>query len=200
MTAGEKGEDLSGAGLAGEALAEVRHAELAASCRALGAEPPRFLGLPDGGASAHVPDGTDALAAAFEELAPDLVLTLGADGGYGHVDHLATTEMVGGAFERVLAPRGATLLRAVFPRGIFRAFWEEMHAQTPELLGIDDPESLGCTADAADLRVDIRAQRVAKLASIAAHHTQIYDGDPHRFIAPGVVDALLEEEWFEALP
>jgi N-acetyl-1-D-myo-inositol-2-amino-2-deoxy-alpha-D-glucopyranoside deacetylase len=199
-TAGEKGEDLSGGGLAGEALAEVRRAELAASCRALGAEAPRFLGLPDGSAASHVPAGTEALATAFEELAPDVVLTLGADGGYGHVDHLATTEMVGGAFARILAPRGATLLRAIFPRGIFRAFWEEMHAQTPELLGIDDPERLGVTADEADLRIDIRPQREAKLASIAAHHTQIHEGDPHRFIAPGVVDALLDEEWFETLP
>ena len=49
---------------------------------------------------------------------------------------------------------------------------------------------------AADYRVDIRAFADRKLASIAAHRSQLVDGDPRSFLVPGIVDRLLEKELF----
>ena len=44
--------------------------------------------------------------------------------------------------------------------------------------------------------VDVRAQRDAKLASLAAHESQLArSGDPRSFLVDGFVDPLLDEEW-----
>ncbi|HJL18133.1 MAG TPA: PIG-L deacetylase family protein [Sandaracinaceae bacterium LLY-WYZ-13_1] len=187
-TRGEGGWDLTGAGRRGEALARARSEELAASCRALGAEPPRFLGLRDGAVAEDEAVGAERLRAVLAALAPDAVLTLGPDGAYGHADHLATTRMVSAA-------ASGRVLHACFPPGLFAPFFARMKAHAPEVLAVDDAAALGCT-DAA-LEVDVSAFREAKLASIAAHHSQVPGGDPHRFLAPGLVDALLDVERYE---
>src|SRR5205823_11206740 len=73
-------------------LARLRATELAAALGALGAEPPRLLGLPDGGCQRI--DGslpTAAIAAAISEVRPDAIVTFGPDGMTGHPDHIAVS-------------------------------------------------------------------------------------------------------------
>ena len=48
----------------------------------------------------------------------------------------------------------------------------------------------------ADYRVDTSAFREQKLASIAAHRTQLLDDDPRSFLLPGLIERLLDEERF----
>src|SRR5262245_35613435 len=76
-----------------ENLGEVRERELRAACEALGVSWLRFLDLEDGGVAAL---DTDEEAAALEkiirairELRPQIVITFGPDGLYGHADHIA---------------------------------------------------------------------------------------------------------------
>lgn len=187
-TRGEGGLDDTGAERSGDVLAAVRTAELGASCRALGAEPPRFLDLPDGGVEAHEKEGRERLAALFGSIDPDVVLTLGPDGAYGHRDHLACTRIV----SAVAGDR--RVLHAAFPRGVFAPVWELMKRVSPEVLAIGDPASLG--TDRADLVVPVAAMREKKLASIAAHRSQVRDGDPLRFLVDGLVEELLVIERF----
>ena len=78
-------------------------------------------------------------------------MTLGADGAYGHVDHLATTRIVAAA----TPGPGPRVLHAVFEPGVFVPFFRRMRRFAPEILGVSDESALG-DADA-DLVVDVSA-------------------------------------------
>jgi LmbE family N-acetylglucosaminyl deacetylase len=99
-------------------LGEVRAKEFEAACAVLGVRESRCL---------HYHDGTLAdlsggeLQAVFEgllrELRPDVVITFGDDGAYGHPDHVTVSRTVTAAFESVLGPSGpARLFHSHFPR------------------------------------------------------------------------------------
>lgn len=100
-TKGEKGTS-DRAGIApGEPLATVRHKEAICACRQIGIEPPIFFGLNDGELGAMTsPLGrnTHEVAAQVDkliaELHPTVVITWGADGGYGHPDHRLVSNAV----------------------------------------------------------------------------------------------------------
>ena len=192
-TRGELGDDFSGG--TGD-LASKRSAELVASCAALGIAPPRFLDLPDGGL-AELPAGRleAALVESLQEAGPDVVLALGADGAYGHADHLA----LGGALSEALAwqrPEPRVLL-AAFADGLFLPQWERMTGGlNADLVGGEAPR-LGVPEQAVDLRVPVAGARQTKLAGITAHRSQLPDGEPESLFPAGIVAALLEEEWFQ---
>src|SRR5215470_4658175 len=118
-TRGERGTDRSGAVQSGAALAAVRSRELQAACRALGIAPPVFLDLPDGELSTSRADAVMLVAQHVHRLRPHVVVTLGSDGAYAHLDHLAWTAIVSQAL--ALAPDPPRVLHAVFPRGVFAA-------------------------------------------------------------------------------
>lgn len=202
-TRGERGDDFSRGAGASEpgGLASKRVAELAASCAALGAEPPQFLELPDGGLAALPPGRLEAaLIDAISARAPRLIFALGADGAYGHADHLALGEALTEAVAWLQpTPR---VLRAVFPRGLFAPQWQRMTAGANAALlaggPIDGPAPvLGVPPEAVDLRVAVAAAREPKRAAITAHRSQLRDGQPESLFPAGIVEALLREEWFQ---
>jgi N-acetyl-1-D-myo-inositol-2-amino-2-deoxy-alpha-D-glucopyranoside deacetylase len=189
-SSGEKGKRHDGGPTDPAAVAVVRQAELAASCHLLGLEAPRFWSLPDGGLK-KVESQAGRLAALFDELRPDLVLSLGADGAYGHPDHIAVFHWLSEAVEA--AARPPTWLMASFPRALFLPQYERcigMMGDPPD----PPPGAIGDAGSA--LCVDIRAVREVKLAAIAAHRSQLPAGDPHAIFPAGIVDRLLEEERF----
>ena len=90
-TNGERGTDNPGE-WPPERLGPHRIAELTRALQHVNAEPPRLLGLPDGGCHAIEPDGpVAAIGRAIEELRPDLIVTFGPDGMTGHPDHVAVS-------------------------------------------------------------------------------------------------------------
>ncbi|HWN71252.1 MAG TPA: PIG-L family deacetylase, partial [Haliangium sp.] len=200
-TRGEAGAR-RGQGYTGQSVGDVRVRELSAACRALGAQPPRFLGLPDGGlagvdAAAGQAYVTDLLA----DVRPHLVVTLGPDGAYGHADHLACTAWVRAAVA-AMAPAGRPrLLLAVFPQGMFAPVWRRLRQMAGVAIASEIVAAgLGVPAAAADLRLDIHAVAARKQAALAAHRSQLPDGDPMRFLSPALPRAamvqLMAEEWF----
>jgi LmbE family N-acetylglucosaminyl deacetylase len=79
---------------AGPEMARLRAEEARCSCRALGIEPPLLLGFEDGGLgkSSEPPDGylkqvVRRIRELLAQVRPDVVITWGPDGGYGHPDH-----------------------------------------------------------------------------------------------------------------
>lgn len=85
----------------GPAIAARRTEEARCAARALGAAEPVFYDFGDGklGEIVRPPARTlrtlkDALAATLAEERPDLVVTWGPDGGYGHPDHRLVTAVV----------------------------------------------------------------------------------------------------------
>jgi LmbE family N-acetylglucosaminyl deacetylase len=150
---------------------------------------PRFWDLPDGGLAAS-DDQSERVAALLRAEEPSLVLALGADGAYGHPDHLAVYRWVTGGVS-LLGAKAPPLLLASFPRGLFLPQYElcvSMLGDPPQpprsAIGANDP----------DLRLPIAPVRAQKLASIAAHRTQLWRGDPQRLFPGGIVKRLLEEE------
>lgn len=108
----------------GAALGETRRKEAQCSARALGAEA-RFLdGLGDGTLS-EAPQKANSPAARFVyqfaaqyvDADPDLVLTWGPDGGYGHGDHRMVSSLVTMALQSLAAEYRARLLYVGIPAG-----------------------------------------------------------------------------------
>jgi LmbE family N-acetylglucosaminyl deacetylase len=107
---------------AGDSLATVRADEARCSARQLGAQPPVLLGFPDAGLAVLSPwpgEPLDKLStrivATLNELHPDVVLTWGAEGGYGHQDHRLVGDVVTQVFQSGAAPAGARLFYVGFP-------------------------------------------------------------------------------------
>lgn len=190
-TRGEKGFDRRGLLPHGAELAAWRSGELAASCAALGVAGPHFAELPDGGVGdADRPAAVALVAAHLARLRPQVVVTLDADGAYGHRDHVAWTAIVADAVRACDAP--PRLLHTAFPRRHFARLWE-LGRKAGAVVELD-PEQLGMDVAAADLHLDVRAQAARKLAACTAHDSQL-DVAPgsffRRLFAP-----LMDEEWY----
>jgi len=59
-----------------------------------------------------------------------------------------------------------------------------------------EPPASAIGAAHPDHEVNIQTVAATKLAAIAAHRTQLPGGDPRALFPPGIVDALLDQEWF----
>jgi len=91
---------------AGDSLATVRAAEARCSAAALGVRPPVLLGFEDAGLAVLSPwpgEPLDRMAkrveATLRDLRPDVVLTWGPEGGYGHQDHRLVGDVVTQVFQ-----------------------------------------------------------------------------------------------------
>ncbi|GAB4477632.1 MAG: hypothetical protein OHK0018_08510 [Erythrobacter tepidarius] len=108
----------------GPQLGAIRRAEAQCSANALGAEA-RFLeGLGDGtlAESPQAPKSPalrflDQFAKAYVEVDPQLVLTWGPDGGYGHADHRMVSAQVTTALQSLADQYRARLLYVGIPAG-----------------------------------------------------------------------------------
>lgn len=187
---GERGKRHDGGPTTPDDVAEARESELIASSELLGIAPPNFWGLPDGEMHLHRGEH-QRIERLFTRLNPALTLTLGPDGAYGHPDHLALHRWVSESWH-ALSNR-TSLLYAAFPKGLFLPQWEKVRKKLGEPPN-PPPESIG--AAAWDYEVPISAVREIKLASIAAHRSQLPNGDPMAMFPPGTVNALLETEHF----
>jgi N-acetyl-1-D-myo-inositol-2-amino-2-deoxy-alpha-D-glucopyranoside deacetylase len=188
-TSGERGK-LDGREAEPEVVRRAREAELAASCAVLGAEPPIFLHLPDGALPGL--DATTEVAEVIRQLRPDIILSLGPDGAYGHPDHLAVYRWVMAAWSGIGAAR-PTLLFATFPKGLFLLQYElclDMMGDPP------NPPAAAIGAGTFDYEVPIAAVAATKRAAVAAHRSQLPRGDPEAIFPPGIVVALMATERF----
>ena len=77
----------------------------------------QVLAYPDGTLQRHRSSLGAATADIIRHFDPDTVVTFGADGGYGHPDHVAISELTTAAFRALVRDhnRGQRLYHAVFP-------------------------------------------------------------------------------------
>ena len=71
----------------GDELAAARAEEARCSCRELGVQPPILLGIHDQGVVAELEHLAVEITRLWTELQPDVVITWGPEGLYGHPDH-----------------------------------------------------------------------------------------------------------------
>ncbi len=168
-----------------ETLADVRSQELACACLKLGLEPPIFLGYQDGGVD-EVPLEVAAreVARLIRELQPQVVITHGPDGGYGHPDHIAVSNFVTQGFALASDPSVDLALPPFSPAKLYytampRSFLEQVPAfrdrradiRGQQLGFVGVPDELITTA------VDVRDWLDLKLEALACHRTQ-FEFDP----------------------
>ncbi len=204
MTRGEAGTDYlvrPGGRLVGDALAAWREDELHASAALLGVTDVEVWGLPDGRLEAQ--DEAPIVTRIADAIATcDTVLTLGADGVYGHRDHTTTTRWLRIALG-LLATSGAPVpeaLGVVFAPGLFDTTWASFAKRRPELAVADwVARGRGTPVGSEAREVDIRSVEDIKRRAIRAHASQLRGPDETAFFVPGTFPHLMGHERFERL-
>ncbi len=104
-TRGEAGE-LKGMALEpGQSLADLREEELRCACQRLGVQHLRFLGYRDGTLDqVDEEEAVGRLVRVIRELRPDVLITFGPEGIYGHPDHVAVHRWATAAFHDAADP------------------------------------------------------------------------------------------------
>lgn len=152
-------------------------------------------------ASAPLPDVVDALAAELARLAPDVVVTYDATGGYGHPDHVRVHQAAVLATAR-LQPAPA-LYATVVPRSWAEAdrAWVGQHVTPAPDLHVpadDDPYPPSVVPDDAVTHVVTGAPEdlAARDAALAAHRTQVRVRDGWFTLSNDIATRLTTREAF----
>jgi N-acetyl-1-D-myo-inositol-2-amino-2-deoxy-alpha-D-glucopyranoside deacetylase len=207
----------------GDQLGGYRAGELAAACAALGVHDHRYLGgigrwrdsgmaLAGHGVRAATPERlhpralarpeafdeqVDQLVAVLEEVRPQVVVTYGPDGGYGHPDHVRAHEITAAAVRRVPARMFCTAVgRSTLDGGLAKlAGRDGLPFRMPA------PDELPSVPDEAiRVRIDVSEQHAARVAAMRAHATQVAvwsDGEVTAFAVSNLVaQPLLDVEEF----
>jgi LmbE family N-acetylglucosaminyl deacetylase len=105
-TRGERGRYRDGNDHPGpQALGRIREAELRAAARELGVREVEFLDYLDAELDRAEPrEASGRIAAHLRRLRPQVVLTFGPEGAYGHPDHIAISQFTTAAVVRAAAP------------------------------------------------------------------------------------------------
>jgi LmbE family N-acetylglucosaminyl deacetylase len=84
-----------------EVVGRAREAELMAAAAELGVRDVQILGYPDGALDSVDPKlAQDAIASHLCRVRPDVVVTFGPEGAYGHPDHIAISQLTTAAIVR----------------------------------------------------------------------------------------------------
>ena len=84
-----------------EVVGTIREAELRAAAKELGLREVTLLGYPDGGLDSIDPAvGQEAIAGHLRRVRPNVVITFGPEGAYGHPDHIAISQLTTAAIVR----------------------------------------------------------------------------------------------------
>jgi LmbE family N-acetylglucosaminyl deacetylase len=173
-----------------EMVKRTRRLELEASCRELGVSNLELLGYHDSGmaewdrastlgafAGADVTDEVGRLVKLIEKYRPQVVVTYGEDGGYGHPDHVRAHQVAKAAFLASGFP--TKLYYCVFPKSLARRVLAQMTQAgiDPGVLGemdfdADNPP-FGVADELVTTIVEVTADVPAKLAAIRAHASQM---------------------------
>ncbi len=156
--------------VAQERLGEKRASELAEAGRRMGLASTTCLTYPDGGLAGVAEDEVvREVAGWLRRIRPDVVITWGPDGGYGHPDHIAAGEralaamrLVGGVrrcYRFVASADFVDGLRAINPQ--FAEYMETL-AVKPQRW----------TRDRLGAAIDIVAIADRKIEAMKAHETQ----------------------------
>lgn len=180
-TTGEQGDICDGFPATRETLGSIRRSEDECAWRALGRVPDRhdWLGLPDGGVSeVAFEDVVAAVGLVLDEEEPDVVVTFGPDGIFGHPDHIAIGAATDEAFARLRSDSRSgfrRLAHGAVPQSVF----ERWNRQRAELgLSAFDPERTyhmrGVPDEQIGITVDCRAVASRVVAGLREHKSQLH--------------------------
>jgi LmbE family N-acetylglucosaminyl deacetylase len=206
-TRGEAGQ-IAEPGLATpSSLPYVREWELRCACEIYGIHPPRFLDYQDGQLPVvHQGQAVGKLVRLLRELRPQVVITFGPDGIYGHYDHIAvhhwTTVAVNLAIDSDCFPD--QLADACQPHQVSKLYYRSLTQD--HVADMSEPEGraavmmddvpfyfVGWSADQITTAIDVSDYLDQKLAGIRCHRSQV--GRSNRFA--DTPDEVKREPWFQ---
>lgn len=195
-----------------ENLAEAREREMLDACRVLGVRWLHFLDCPDGGINhTYWPPIEEQIVRHIRERRPDIIVTFGHDGLYGHPDHIAVSYLTTAAFtsageaacftkhfERDLPPHQAgKLYYAQFPQNLMRDMLEAMSAEheSAQLWGFSS-ELFGVPEETITTVIDVSHDVQTKLEALRCHRTQLSHDNAFNLISADVARRFLSKEYF----
>lgn len=217
-TMGEEGEVIPDslralAADAADQLGGYRIGELRAACAALGVSDHRWLGgvgrwrdsgmvgvaanqHPRAFATGDLDQQAAALAEVIADVRPQVVVTYGPDGGYGHPDHIRAHDVTMAACDDVDRIFFAVTSRTATEEGVAALRETEVPFRMPE------PGELPVTDDSLITTViDTEAAVSVKMRAMAAHQTQITvwhggDGERAYALSNGIAQPIPTAEFY----
>jgi LmbE family N-acetylglucosaminyl deacetylase len=153
----------------GPELAKARAEEARCSAAALGATAPILLGFPDAKLGDYLADPsrlfrlTQRIAEELARLRPDVVVTWGPDGGYGHPDHRLVSDIVTQLMRAGAPGVPERLFHMYIPAELIRATFPERGAP-PLVIPLEKYFTMQVPFTPEDLKAGER--------SLACHQTQ----------------------------
>lgn len=196
-----------------ETLGQVREQELRAACEVLGVGWLRLLDLEDACVTAVI--GTDEEAKVLEkivrairELRPQIIITFGPDGLYGHPDHIAIGQLTTTARLLAADPNAypqqhlpqhhvANLWFASAPSGMYAEVLARLDAagfQT-HLWGIP-PEKFGVPESQFTTVIEVKPFLDQKLRALRCHRTQLDESHAFSVLTPALATEGLQYEYY----
>ena len=166
------------------ALAGIREKELRAAASVLGVRDVAFLEYRDGALDRA--NAREAIAAIVEHLGrvqPDVVITFGPDGAYGHPDHIAISQLATAAIVAAAEPTIAKLYYIAWPESTWAAYQSAFKKLTSTVDGVERrvvpwPDWEITTV------LDTRAFCGTVWQAIACHHSQMVAYEQLKHLPP----------------
>jgi len=189
-TRGEAGQIAAGVEANPANLPDVRERELRCACRALGIRPPHLLGYMDGQLTiVHQGQAVGRLVRLLREIRPQVVVTFGPEGIYGHYDHIAVHRWTTIAVELASDPdcfpdqpdaegqgcrphEVAKLYYSALPREQVDAMRDERGRAAVMMDGVPFP-FVGYAPSEITTVVDVAAYAERKLQALLCHASQL---------------------------
>jgi LmbE family N-acetylglucosaminyl deacetylase len=203
-TRGEAGE-IAEPGLATSAnLPFVREQELRCACQIYGVHPPRFLDYQDGQlAIVNQGQAVGRLVRIIRELKPQVLVTFGPDGIYGHYDHIAAYRWATIAANMAADPDCFPDHDICEPHQVSKLYFRVLpQEQVATMAEAGKPAAVmmdgvpfyfvGRPAEEITTVIDVSDYLEAKLSGIRCHATQV--GRHNRFV--DTPDEVMRERWF----
>ena len=191
-TRGEAGQISPGVAASTANLPDVREQELRCACTEYGIQSPIFLGYLDGQLTiVHQGQAVGKLVRLIRQIRPQVVITFGSDGIYGHYDHIAIHRWATIAVRLAADPECFPELPGqrcephqvskLYYRALTPAALAEMgQAGRPAVMmdGVPFPFVARRDDEIAAI-IDVRAHAERKLAGILCHKTQLSPDHPY---------------------
>ncbi len=166
-THGERGDISPELEIEPEQLGSVRLEELHQACQAIGVDRSIVWDYPDGGlALANATELRDKIVEVLNAEHPEIVLTFGPDGIYGHPDHIAISIATTQAFAQYMALNPSSAQP--------RLYYQTVAPNSPTSINSasigDFPHPLPATTI-----IDVSEYAETKRAALDAHATQRHD-------------------------
>jgi LmbE family N-acetylglucosaminyl deacetylase len=204
-TLGEAGDIADPALATRETMPAVRDGELRAAAGLLGLADVYLMGYEDSTlAAVPFPEGAERVAEYLQAIRPDVVVSFGPEGVYGHPDHVAvhrwTKEAVqiyrGEGAEPRQQPDFPRLYYVAPPRSWYRAVSERTRQRgVPDRYG-PRVDVLGVPDELVTTRVAVGDAAAARLAAIRAHRSQLFADHPFATLPETDLRELLAVEYF----